>query len=244
MSVTIINIPQTFRSWRAAGLTHLLADRPVAEIAAVIRHAGSEPCADAAARLPREIVTDSGSSPLLPVVPIIAKTISSPTEAASQPGSWPAAWQGIFGNTKPAPLVWSYAELGLDLSGCPSSERRDLMQRLIAGMRLQRGTSAFWPSALPASDSAGTLVPNPHVFFAGLELLSPRLVVLFGRATLEDAALDPELLPPMHQAVIRGKLFVHAPAVAELLQPGRSVDVLISLLRAVADTLRLEDIFV
>lgn len=73
------------------------------------------------------------------------------------PADWPQAWQQLFERTEPAPLVWTYAELGLDLSGKGCRERADCLRHIIGSLQLPKGSSAFWPVCLAAPDSPSLL---------------------------------------------------------------------------------------
>jgi len=252
LAVTSVTLAQSLRPWRAAGLTHILAGRPVAELAAALDEAHSVcgPAMDAAEQqaaiqpAARPVPTAKrpiAGRPRAPAASPQALEQSPVSPSPLAPAGWPDAWRRLLAKTRPAPVVWTYSELGLDLSGVGSPERGSLLRRLIAGLCLPRGASAFWPSALPVENTAGTFAPDAEIFFAGLERLSPRLVVLFGHTTLADAGIDPALLPALQQAVIKGRLFVHAPAMADLLASDRTIAVLASLLRGVADVLRLGD---
>ncbi|MDL2316259.1 hypothetical protein LJC59_04185 [Desulfovibrio sp. OttesenSCG-928-A18] len=50
---------------------------------------------------------------------------------------------------RPAPIVWTYPELGADLTGTGSRERSDYLKRLIQALGLPKGSSSFWPLCLP-----------------------------------------------------------------------------------------------
>ena len=104
--------------------------------------------------------------------------------ASLDPESWPAPWPGILARTpRRARILITYPELGLDLTGSSDPRRsalwRDLIRRLgLAG----KGAVAFWPMAVP---DAGRLVRHQDIFLAGLSLLAPGVVALFGSEAAE-----------------------------------------------------------
>jgi hypothetical protein len=124
---------------------------------------------------------------------------------ASDPASWPDPWPVLFAKAPKRPrLVITYYELGFDLTGQADSHRRALWRDLIADLGLSgQNTVAFWPMALP---NAETLSPRLDIFQAGLTLLSPGLLAVFGEKAAalfrdlpqEFSALSCVLLPEPH----------------------------------------------
>ena len=93
--------------------------------------------------------------------------------------AWPEDWQKLLARTKSARFCWTYTDLGYDLSGYASPERRKYLQELLAFMRLPKGSSTFWPVGLPkkGSDGSITLDIRPDLFWAGVDKLGIRFII-------------------------------------------------------------------
>ncbi len=93
--------------------------------------------------------------------------------------AWPEDWQKLLARTKPGRIGWTYTDLGYDLSGYASSERRKYLQELLAFMHLPKGSSTFWPIGLPkkCSDGSITLDIRPDLFWAGVDKLGIRAII-------------------------------------------------------------------
>lgn len=136
------------------------------------------------------------------------------------PGEWPEPWRQLFHKVRPAPLLWSYAGLDADLlaRGEDSKERSTLLRALISDLQLPKGSSTFWPlcATLSPLPEAGQPDASPFFcssfFFAGLSLLNPTLVVIFG-ATGNAPMPDPA---PYTQGIVSGRVFVYLPALNDL----------------------------
>lgn len=129
-------------------------------------------------------------------------------ESSSAPASWPAPWRELFARTKSAPILWTYGELGRDLSGSGDAARGAALRRLIGGLGLRRGSSTFWPLSLPDLDSA---TEGPSLFSEGLRLLRPRVVIMLGADAPPLSGLPLALTPPYAQNLHEGRLFVLVP---------------------------------
>jgi len=136
---------------------------------------------------------------------------------------WPAVWQEQVKRAKIAPVVWTYWELGLDLSGAPDITRRELFQTLLVQtLAHPAGTHSFWPVALPEQDGQGEaqMKPNARVFWEGVKLLGGRAVVIMGAQALDALALPERLraMQPFQQDRHQGRLLIVLPAPATLIQ--------------------------
>jgi hypothetical protein len=70
------------------------------------------------------------------------------------------------------------------------------------------GTHVFWPYVLPG-ECVGDR-SEPSLFWSGVRLLNPRVILLFGSDT-RDALSMPKTLHPFCQKRIWGKLIVQLP---------------------------------
>lgn len=160
-----------------------------------------------------------------------------PPEASTlPPEQWPPAWQSAWAKISgPAPVVWTYWSLGDDLCGKANAERGALLRRIIGSLQLPRGTSAFWPVAMPqheGQDASGesNLIADPSLFLAGIERIKPRRVFAFGSRALHSFAPHCGLRP--YQFVhFNGFRLYAMPDIDYLLESPGPVDAVISCLR-------------
>ncbi len=154
----------------------------------------------------------------------------SPTPASGSAklavSAWPKAWQILHERRKwPAkPLVcWTYAGLGDDLVGTPGVDlvdeaRKQHIARLIKELNHPGGTHVFWPYALPDSflaenggDGALSLFPSgmdtASFFQSVMEIMRPRVVLIFGSEARDALKLPPALIPHT-DAMIGGRLHI------------------------------------
>ncbi|MCC8194951.1 MAG: hypothetical protein LIP28_09935 [Deltaproteobacteria bacterium] len=160
--------------------------------------------------------------------------------APPEPADWPSPWADWFARISPAPVLWSYHELGADLLGpVRSSDRSDFFKKLIGELQLPKGSSVFWPSAMPlAAKDGGELAADAVIFSAGIRRLKPQVVVVFGERALEDIGLSGSIRP-FRQELIEGKLVLGLPEIAALLRNSGQRASAVSLLRAVLSSVRL-----
>lgn len=266
MAVIAVSLAETLRPWRAAGITHLLANSELIPDAALEADGHYPPASNTAPESPYGAAAEVDASPVAGSVVASgpAKVVSKehpkesrdafadtpppaavfrprsgmgPALANSDPTAWPLPWQELFSRTRPAPVVWSYAELGVDLGIHPCKERSLLLRQLISHLHLPKGSSAFWPVWLP-ENHRGTSADNSSLptaqegevltldcshngsqdfFQAGLRLLNPRLVILLGQQAVALTGLPLEISLSFTQQVAGGILFVLLPDTAQLL---------------------------
>jgi hypothetical protein len=114
------------------------------------------------------------------------------------------------------------------------------LKSLIAELRLPRGSSVFWPCALPGvpAEDTDALRADAALFAAGVARLSPRVLVVFGETALADMGLA-GALGYFRQTMIEGKILVFLPDIDDLLQGAAQRSSAISLLRALFGSLSL-----
>lgn len=158
-------------------------------------------------------------------------------EFAANPAVWPDFWRAWFAKVAPAAVLWTYHELGADVTGVGRSvERSEFFKKLLGALALPRGSSVFWPTAMPASAQEQTLVAHPEVFAAGLRLLSPQVVVVLGEKALEETGYSGS--PGVFgQTMAEGALLVLLPGIEELLRGESQRASAVSILRALFSTI-------
>ncbi len=236
MAASSVTLAEVFRPWHFAGLSHLWPDpnavdldpetlallerltqpgrRPITpairppappaqpgDVSGTGRHlapAGAASSPESKRTAPH--LGRRSASPIQSTVPTVAAT-----EFLS------AARQELLRHTPAAPLLWTYPELGPDLVGRGAPRRSACLRALIGGLSLPKGTSCFWPPALPDEGSEA-----PAQFLSGVALLRPKAIILFGAECLPMCGLPPVLNAPYTDAIITGRLALLLPSMVEL----------------------------
>lgn len=255
MAVAPVTLPPALSAWNAVGLSHLLLECPVSELQAhVLKGAFSGAAAPAFANeLPvpnapslKNISRLSGAMAAHSDFQAVAE--ASPQETASlrsvpfssagprsflPPERWPESWRKVFSKATPASLLWSYHSLGLDMEGGSDSKQRSaLLRRLIGQLNLPKGSSVFWPCAMPAALPSGDtkLAPAPDIFFSGVTLLKPQVLIFFGDQAAEDIEMTSKPAC-FSQTLVDGKLLLLLPDL-DVLHSEASVNSVVSFMRA------------
>lgn len=133
------------------------------------------------------------------------------------PHAWPEPWRGRLKQTRPGLVLWTYWNLGPDLSDPQvqgRKERRVFLQRLLQDLGHPAGTHTFWPACLPQGPEAPPsslttehdgYAANQDVFWSGVHQLKARGVVVMGSAAATAVGLQGGLRPPQ-QIRHRGRL--------------------------------------
>jgi hypothetical protein len=268
-----VTLAESLRPWRMAGISHFLADPDSPFLLSARETAGDRPSpasvpgrssaftpgrSSIAGRKPFGAAAQPAPAASLTVAPPFPASGPQQREKSSESDRpaplipWPPLWQFVLDRTRPAPLVWTYAELGTDLTSQGSRERSELLRSLINQLQLPKGSSAFWPVWLPsgtsdvdlsvpsegrsATASVGNAEPDAspldlfplngsHRFFQqGLRFLQARLVIFFGQRAFDLAALSAPLSMPFTQRIHGGILFVLLPDFAQLFASASQVD--------------------
>lgn len=194
---------------------------------------------------PRQGAYSAPAADLAQTLPPVGSGLAA---SSLPPEQWPDPWRVLLGKTPhPAPVLWTYWALGLDLSGCADAARRDTLRRILGALQQPRGSNAFWPIAMPesgaeaASSSAGGTadgtaasatepVCDTGLFLAGVERIAPRLVVVMGSKALR--AFAPDLRArPYQQIPWRGRLLIVLPDMDNLIAAPATVEAVIAYLR-------------
>ncbi|MDR2799708.1 MAG: hypothetical protein LBB52_00385 [Desulfovibrio sp.] len=142
---------------------------------------------------------------------------------------WPAPWKEIFGRTIRAPLLWTYRELGRDLTGQGNPDRAKFLRDLISCLDLPRGSNAFWPVSLasdadaPTDDAAAISREEQLIFYQGVQLIRPLLVIFFGTECADMAVLGFGDLSPFSFRIKDGALYIFFPSLQYLLANSAAV---------------------
>jgi hypothetical protein len=105
---------------------------------------------------------------------------------------WPHAWRKIFSPQRAGRIVWTYWELGLDMCGAANPRRREILARMLEGLKDPPGTHAFWPVCVPMSeDEPEQLAANPDMFWSGASAYGARGVVVVGEKAARVLGVAP-----------------------------------------------------
>lgn len=119
---------------------------------------------------------------------------------------WCPEWEKIrqhckFSSEKPQYLsrqiIWTYADLEYDLfTGNPSAERRQLISQIIKTLALPKGTHIFLPYRIINAAGKSEIAEDKgySFFWSAVDLIRPRVLVVFGGQTISELGLPP-LLP-------------------------------------------------
>lgn len=163
-------------------------------------------------RRPASVQTEGGPA---------AQTSGSRLWKPLAPDVWPTPWRKQLERTRPGLVLWTYWNLGLDLSNARAEgqmERRTFLQKLLQDLAHPAGTHTFWPAGLPEEGDARPaappvasaaredgLVPHADAFWSGASRLGARGVVVMGSAAVKALGL-PSGLRPLQQARYRGHM--------------------------------------
>lgn len=249
MALTPVTLAPSLRAWASAGITHILFDAPVHVPATLSLCQNSAPtegnkpsvqrfAPDAPKTTPTQRDAAPADSNVRSSPPVYA--FAPRDGVARDPADWPQPWADWFGKISSAPILWTYHELGADLTGIGrSSERSSFFRGIITELRLAKGSSVFWPCAMPDARSPQSSEPlaDPAIFSAGLARLSPQLIVVFGKKALEDLGLPFEGTY-FRQVIVEGRLLLVLPEIGDLIEGVAQRSSALSLLRAVVASIQ------
>jgi len=175
---------------------------------------------------PLRVLHQAGIRYLLPAapkpVPPVAADAPATQERTPAPVAIPAApfespWTDFLAKVPPQPvLLFTYAELGDDLSGGGSTQRSALWRQIIGALGLPRGSVGFWPSRAPGAEGEGAPAVAPQ-FAEGLRRIGPRVLVDFGSSQAHCLREAVDAVNASGQVFIS---YYPAPSPGELLQGG------------------------
>lgn len=152
---------------------------------------------------PRKEERPAAQAPSTPTSALLATPGARPVE------EWPASWLALK-NRRPLPprplVLWTYAGLGEDLTGTPDETRRQVIVRMLMELRHPGGTHVFWPCGLQGEQPGD----GPDLFWSGVKLLNPRVLLLFG-SDARDVLSMPKTLLPFCQERVNGRLVIQLP---------------------------------
>ena len=229
MAINPLTLAEMLRPWRAAGISELLAESRIGETSTATPQSEGNPSAPEFDAEPEQVPARAGKG--LGVFQKAMRPVKAPARADAQAQkdssppvsrSCPGAWRSLLERTNPAPILWTYAELGEDLAGRGDKERSACLRRLIGSLQLPKGSSAFWPACFfspdggekaPASLDEEESAPGVagSFFQAGLRHLAPRVVIMLGDSIVKLSGLELSINVPFTQQIHGGILYVLLP---------------------------------
>ncbi len=160
---------------------------------------------------------------------------SGPASASPFPVEhWPQAWQERLRLTKPARVIWTYWNLGHDVSGEASDARRALLRKILGDLKHPAGTHSFWPVALPTqakhAHASTALEANIPAFWAGAEHLGARVIIILGDAATQALNFQVQDVP-FKQMKHQGRPIILAKDMDELIENPHIYDRMMTYLR-------------
>ena len=154
-----------------------------------------------------------------PAQPLKQSVKSTPKEPVSLPllENLPNPWPLFASKSKPGrPLLWTYQELGLDLSGKADPTRSNMIKKIITTLKLPAGSSNFWPHSLPEQTPQGQeFIQKPDFFAQGFAALEPQFLLAFGKPSLEAIIPSTNSLPYSYTNY-NNKVLIYLPSLEEL----------------------------
>ena len=227
MAINPLTLAEMLRPWRAAGISELLGEALTGEIPSAGPQNGED--GSGFASEPEPLSTHAGSSheasqkSARPAKAAARGNVQARTDSALPDSrAYPEAWRSLLERTNPAPILWTYAELGEDLAGRGDKERSACLRRLIGSLRLPKGSSVFWPARLASPDDGQSAAAPLNgeesapggasgFFQAGLRHLAPKVVIMLGASAVELSGLGLSLNVPFTQQIHGGILYVLLP---------------------------------
>ena len=173
--------------------------------------AGVSPAPQAATPVAAQRFSERASSA---AEPVHAAASSGNAGILATPGArpveeWPAGWLALK-NRRPLPprplVLWTYAGLGEDLTGTPDEVRKRVIVRMLMELHHPGGTHVFWPCGFAGEKPED----GPALFWSGVRLLNPRVLLLFG-SDARDTLSMPKTLLPFCQERVNGRLVIQLP---------------------------------
>lgn len=118
---------------------------------------------------------------------------------------WPAEWKNAHRRCQlpqerpkllSRQIVWTYAGLEYDLfTDSPNAKRRELIKSIITTLALPKGTHIFLPYRLIGKNGESELAEHGgfSFFWSAVDLIRPRVLVVFGPKSAEELNLPPML---------------------------------------------------
>jgi hypothetical protein len=163
---------------------------------------------------------------------------SAKARAFFESAQLPAAWRKILSKVRPAPIAWTYPELGHDLLLSGNAARSRALKELIQALNLAKGSSTFWPASLPDVPE-GRKSDQPvsaDIFRSGLDYLGVKYLIVFGEETLRGTSYEKLTLKPFAEQILNGRLLLPLPPFELLLKDNSWMEMVTRFLRSVLST--------
>lgn len=126
----------------------------------------------------------------------------------------PEHWRALQPKLRPAPVIWTYLELGQDILVKGDPARSNALKELIASLGLTKGTSSFLPLVVPQGAQDGS---EGWCFQSLLGQLGGRVVIVLGADSLAKSPYAESGLACFQEHIVQGRMVLCLPSFAELL---------------------------
>lgn len=239
MALLPLNLCQDLQPWHDAGVYYLLfAD--IENTAALL--GAPAPTAKSTPRPVKPGSPDTGFGTRGPTVETVQRVM--PNEGAAPVVSpppvmpeladeslLPAPWQALLHKVQPAPVGWSYLELGEDLLLQGDKQRSATLKKLIGGLQLGAGTNTFLPTVLPGL-SAEEAARGQAAFGFSLKKLGCKILIFLGKNSFAQSPYAHLNLSFFQEQVADGKLILCLPDIKTLGEDAAKLDATIIYLRS------------
>lgn len=173
---------------------------------------------NAAMNIAKVPLADHSNSAVSPDAPTGPASDATPTAQSNQarPASavLPEHWRALAPKLRPAPVIWTYLELGQDLLVKGDPARSNTLKELISSLGLQKGTSSFLPLSVPQGAQDGS---EAWCFQSLLGQLGGRVVIVLGADSLAKSPYAANGLACFQERIVQGRMVLCLPSFAELL---------------------------
>ncbi|MFW5489413.1 MAG: hypothetical protein ACNI3A_13515 [Desulfovibrio sp.] len=196
-----LNLPDHLRHWHDLGLRTIYSEIPVAERMASACSApasapqGVRPTPEQPRQAPQRPVKRPSSAPERKVLQQAHRTTPKPDLLPEVPSvvtsgkvEWVEPWTTYLQRVpQPCETIWTYWELGGDLSFEPHQGRRNIFARLIQKLAWPKGSVGFFPVNEARNNK---LLAKGGMFWAGAKKVQAKYVLSFGRRSLMTICPD------------------------------------------------------
>jgi len=162
-----------------------------------------------------------------------AVSSETPSLPVEQPASMrlPPPWQRMLERIKPAPVIWTYAELGRDMLEQGHAARSNLLRRMLSELKLPLGSNTFLPLTLPGLDPKDQSRER-DIFAWMFQRLGGKVLILLGQSALALSPYAESDLQQYQEKILQGNLVLCLPDMDNLIQNERTLAMALGYLRS------------
>lgn len=243
MALLPLNLCQDLQPWHNAGVSYLffpdvdnvqaLLNIPASRIAGPPVKTRSDTDTAAGASASKTAPASSVKQPEATSAHIVDDVAAKRSEppVITDFSRLPKPWQTLLEKVQPAPVAWSYLELGEDLLVKGDKQRSSILKQLIGGLRLGAGTNTFLPVTLPGLSAQESSLEGAAFNFA-LSNLKSKILIFLGKDALAKSPYAYLSLSFFQEKVADGRLVLCLPDLMTLSADSAKLDATIIYLRS------------